>query len=176
MLFRSPGSLVHIGDQKVEEVLVKLWEYDEERCRELSLHDSSDQKQQEGSNWWIEVTGLHEPQLIDALCQRFSLHALLIEDILNTKHRPKIEEYDNAFFVVLKLFSYDSSRKKVETEQVSIVFGDQFTLSFQERHGDPFEQTRERLRNGKGKLRQRGADYLAHRLMDAVVEIGRAHV
>jgi magnesium transporter len=165
-----PGSLVHIGVQKVEEVTVKLWEYDEEHCHEFDIGDMEEKRPVEGGVRWIEVTGLHETQLIDALCRRFHLHPLLIEDILNTEHRPKIEEYDNAFFVVLKLFTYNEYTQALDTEQISIVLGDTFVLSFQERKGDPFDATRERLRKGTGKLRQRGADYLAHRLLDAVVD------
>jgi magnesium transporter len=166
----SPGTLIHIGLQKVEEVTVRLWEYDEHHCKEFNIGDTEGQKQHKLGSWWIEVTGLHETQLIDALCRRFHLHPLLIEDILNTEHHPKFEEYDNALFVVLKLFTYNEQEKNLETEQISIVFGDRFIISFQEKAGDPFEPIRDRLRTGKGRLRKNGVDELAHRLMDAVVD------
>jgi magnesium transporter len=165
-----PGALVHVGEKKVEEVAIRLWQFDAEHCTELNVTDQKTPERHGEGVWWIEVTGLHEPQLIEALCLRFRLHPLLIEDVLNTDHRPKVEEYENALFIVLKLFTYNEKEKTLDAEQVSIVLGDGFVLSFQERPGDPFEPTRDRLRTGKGKLRQRGADYLAHRLIDAIVD------
>jgi len=113
---------------------------------------------------------LHELDLIESLGRHFKIHPLVLEDIVNTGQRPKMEGFEDYLFLVLKMLNYDEKTNEIRTEQVSLVIGKYFVISFQEREGDVFNQVRERIRKSKGKIRKRGSDYLAYALMDAVVD------
>ncbi|MDY6840892.1 MAG: magnesium/cobalt transporter CorA, partial [Pseudomonadota bacterium] len=99
-----------------------------------------------------------------------NLHPLTLEDIVNTDHRPKIEEFPEYIYMVLKMISYNEAANRVEIEHVSLVLGETYVVSFQEKDGDVFDTVRERLRTTKGRIRSMKADYLAYALMDAVVD------
>ncbi|HDR46993.1 MAG TPA: magnesium/cobalt transporter CorA, partial [Geoalkalibacter subterraneus] len=118
---------------------------------------------------WINVEGLHQVEVIETLGQGFGLHPLVLEDILNTDQRPKVEIYDDYIFIVVKMLLYDTEHEGVRTEQVSLVLGKNFVISFQECHGDVFDGVRERLRHGR-RIRFLGSDYLAYALIDAIVD------
>jgi magnesium transporter len=107
--------------------------------------------------------------VLEAFGKQFGLHPLLLEDIANTDQRPKLDDYETHFFLVMKMLSL-SERQDVMVEQVSLVLGRNFVLSFQENGSDVFQPVRERLRGGKGRMRQSGADYLLHALVDAIVD------
>ena len=105
------------------------------------------------------------------LGERFGLHPLVVEDILNTDQRPKLEDYGEYLFVVLKsLYHSKIESDEPEIEQISLVLGPNYVLSFQERAGDEFEPVRERIRSDKGRVRKMGADYLAYSLIDLIVD------
>jgi len=107
---------------------------------------------------------------IEEIGRRFELHPLLMEDVLNTEQRPKLDDYGSYVFFVLRMLQYDEKGSAIDSEQVSLVLGRSYVLSFQESIGDIFDPLRERIRNGKGVVRSRGADYLAYCLIDAVVD------
>ena len=168
----SPGTIVHTGHKKIENTRVSFLDYDQQEFREkymvkveecLPLKDLP-------TITWINVDGLHDVELIEKLGAQFGLHALVLEDIASVNQRPKVEEYDNCLYVVLHMLSYDEEKDRVLSEQLSLVLGRNFVLSFQERIGDVFEPVRERIRSGKGRIRTRGSDYLAYALIDAVVD------
>ncbi len=92
------------------------------------------------------------------------LHPLLLEDIMNTDQRPKIEDFGDYIFIILKMIYYNEKKSEIEIEQVSLILGLNFVISFQEREGDVFNSIRERIRRGKGRMRKSGADYLAYTL------------
>jgi magnesium transporter len=119
---------------------------------------------------WINVDGLHDVDVIERLGKAFELHPLILEDILSTRQRPKFEDYGKSLFVVLKMLSYNDGSQSVESEQVSLILGAGYVLSFQERIGDVFDCVRDRIRNAKGRIRTQGADYLAYALIDAIVD------
>jgi magnesium transporter len=119
---------------------------------------------------WINVDGLHEVSSISDIGKCFDIHPLIIEDIVNTEQRPKTDIFDDYIFIVLKMHSWEEKTKEIGVEQVSLIFGQNFVLTFQEREGDVFETVRNRIRNGKGKIRGLKADYLAYVLIDAVVD------
>jgi magnesium transporter len=119
---------------------------------------------------WINVAGLHHLEVMEAIGQGFGIHPLLLEDILNTEQRPKIEQYDNYLYMILKLIRWHEESGAIETEQISIVLGGRFVLTFQEQEKDIFDPLRQRIRSGKGRIRQQGADYLAYSLLDIVVD------
>ncbi|HET6446219.1 MAG TPA: magnesium/cobalt transporter CorA [candidate division Zixibacteria bacterium] len=169
----APGTPIHIGQRKMETVKIAVINYDnagyfEERettdIAQLAVAKESD------PITWINVAGLHQIETIEAIGQIFGIHPLLLEDILNTEQRPKIEEYDNYLYMILKLIHWREDGNKIETEQISIVLGGRFVITFQEQEEDIFDPLRQRIRSGKGRIRQFGTDYLAYSLLDTVVD------
>ncbi|MDY6777619.1 MAG: magnesium/cobalt transporter CorA, partial [Candidatus Nanohaloarchaea archaeon] len=168
-LGQSPGSLVHVGDRKEDEVEITVIDYgpDHAEEREAETVQEAFEAVDRDSVTWINVDGLHDEAVIGAIGERLGLHPLIQEDVLNTDQRPKLEDLDDHLFLVLKMLSYDDG---VNAEQVSILIGENVVVSFQEQAGDVFDPVRERIRSGKGQLRKKGADYLAYALLDAVVD------
>jgi magnesium transporter len=165
-----PGSLVHIGERKSEQVTVTVFQYssatlEERQVEQLDrLSPPADE-----SVIWINVGGVHRVEVVETLGRQFSLHPLLLEDVANTDQRPKLDDYESYIFVVMKMLSL-TGRNEIAFEQVSLVLGRTYVLSFQENGTDVFQPVRERLRGGKGRLRQSGADYLLYALIDAIVD------
>jgi magnesium transporter len=108
--------------------------------------------------------------LIRTLGERFDLHPLVLEDVLSTGQRPKFEDFDDYIFMVLKTLHAGDESGHISTEQISVVVGGNFVITFQEVPEDPFEHVRARIRDGKGRIRSMGADYMAYALVDAVVD------
>jgi magnesium transporter len=166
-----PGSLVHIGYAYQKESKITVIRYDENSFDEKqvnSIADLCDEKDLPG-NVWINIDGLQDVTLLESIGQRFGLHPLILEDILNTDQRPKIEDLTDYLYVVLRNF-YHHENDALFSEQVSIVLGKNIILSFQEKESALFEPVRERLRGNKGKIRKAGCDYLVHALIDNVVD------
>jgi magnesium transporter len=116
------------------------------------------------------VDGLHDIKLIEEIGRHFQIHPLTLEDIVNTSQRPKWENFENYLYIVLKMLHFRESDNLVTSEQVSLIVGEKFLISFQEAAGDVFDPVRERIRKGRGRIRQGGCDYLAYALIDAVVD------
>ena len=168
----APGSLVHIGDIKTAEPLVTLIEYDIDDYRETrfkTLHQGK-QHQTQHETLWLNVHGLQDISILEEIGRRFKLHPLVLEDILNTDQRPKVEDYGDYVFIVAKFFEYDARGKALNADQISLVVGNNFVLSFQERPTGKFQAIRERLQANKGQTRKFGADYLCYSLLDAIVD------
>lgn len=167
-----PGSLVHIGEQTGEPVRISIVDYDETSLSERETNDIADcfsQRDQPGVRW-LDMEGIHRPELLKALGECYGIHPLTLEDILNTDQRPKLEDFDDYLFVVLKMLSLQPDGS-LAAEQVSFVLGPSFLISFQEGFkGDLFDPIRQRLRENRGKLRKGGADFLLYSLMDAIVD------
>ena len=119
---------------------------------------------------WINVDGLHDVERIEKFGSHFGIHPLTLEDIVNTGHRPKSEDFENYEYIVLKMLTYDEDLDQISAEQVSLILGPHYLISFQEIEGDVFEYVRERIRKGKGRIRSLGCDYLAYALIDAIVD------
>jgi magnesium transporter len=166
-----PGTLVHIGEKRTDAVSIRVFHYDERECHEelLSGLDALNVPETPGVTW-IDVGGIHNLDVIAGFGTRFNLHALLLEDIVNTDQRPKLDDYGGYGYVVLKMLYAGNERIAIQVEQVSLVFGADLVISFQENGSDVFQPIRERLRTGKGRMRQAGADYLLYSLIDAVVD------
>ncbi|MEE9910451.1 MAG: magnesium/cobalt transporter CorA [Deltaproteobacteria bacterium] len=167
----SPGVLVHIGDAYTDHSKITVTRYDEGFLAEkevFSIDALSKEKEQPGI-LWINIDGLQDVQLLGEIGGLFGLHPLILEDILNTDQRPKAEDFGDYMFIVLKDI-HNHPDRELHAEQVSIILGKNFVLSFQEKEGDLFNPIRERLRASKGRIRTAGADYLAHHLMDAIVD------
>ena len=119
---------------------------------------------------WININGLHQLDIIEKIGEHFNVHPLVLEDIVNTGQRPKIEDFVDYIFVTLKMLRYSDEEKETEAEQVSLILGSNFVISFQENEGDVFDPIRQRIEADKGRIRKMGADYLAYALMDAIVD------
>lgn len=124
----------------------------------------------EPSVTWINIDGLHEIELIEKIGQYFDIHPLILEDIVHTGTRPKIEDFDNFTFIVFKMLYYDEETQDIHDEQFSIILGSNFVISFQERVGTVFNPLRDRIRTAKSRVRRKGADYLTYALIDTVVD------
>jgi len=168
----APGTLVHIGDKKTEQVRLSLIEYGATHFQEKSIEtvEESFPSNDEPSVTWVNITGLHDLDVIEKVGKHFDLHPLILEDIVNTGQRPKMEDYEGYLFAVLKMLRYDQEEDQVNAEQVGLVVGPNYLLSFQESPEDVFDPVRERLRKGKGRSRKAGSDYLAYALVDAIVD------
>jgi magnesium transporter len=168
----APGTVVHVGEKKVDKVRITIIDYDEAQCEEKEAEQIEDcfAFKETPSVTWINIDGLHQPEVVEKIGERFGLHPLIQEDIVNTGQRPKMEDMEDYLFVALKMLYYDEKEDEVRAEQVSLILGANVVITFQERQGDVFNAIRERIRKGKGIVRKRGADYLAYALIDAVVD------
>lgn len=168
----APGTPVFVGQQRTHETTLDIIDYSEDHVVEredVEIDECVRLLHQPGVTW-INVNGIHETRLVETLGERFGLHPLTIEDIVNTTQRPKMEEFDDYIFVVVRMLYYSKEREEIANEQVSLIVAPEFVISFQERSEDVFESVRARIRNNKGRLRKMKADYLAYALMDCVVD------
>jgi magnesium transporter len=168
----SPGTVVYIGKEKTAEVDITVIDYNKEEFqkKEGVKPEQCSSFKDKDSITWININGVHNTGVIEKIGEIFDLHPLVMEDIGNTTQRPKVEDFENYMFVVLKMLYYDNKTKKIEIEQVSLLMGKNFVISFQERQGDVFDSVRERIEKSKGRIRKMGSDYLLYSLIDAVVD------
>jgi magnesium transporter len=171
----KPGSLVYVGSveaSKQHEPIINKIIYNTEGYEACELDAASlmaldislEQK------IWINVHGVHDAELIKKIGEKFNLHPLVLEDILNTEQRPKFDAFDDYVFLETRMFYFDKSNMGVSSEQISMVLGEHFLLTFQERATGTFESVRERLRAVKAPIRNLGTDYLAYALLDSIVD------
>jgi magnesium transporter len=167
-----PGTVVFVGEKKVEEIRITIIDYDEHQYAEREVKNIEEcfSFKDTPSISWINIDGVHQVDVIEKLGAHFVLHPLLQEDVVNTHQRPKFDEFDDHLFIVLRMFFLNEEENELQGEQISLIVGANFVISFQERQGDVFDQVRERLRNGKGRIRKKGSDYLAYSLIDAIVD------
>lgn len=166
-----PGSLVHIGEKKAEKAKITLMEYGPDWVREkrvTSIPELLPLKEAPGIAW-INIDGLHETGVIEQIGEVFKIHPMILEDILHTRTRPKVEALDDGIFLVFNLL-YRKEGGGIFSEQFSIIFGANFVISFQERESPLFDSLMDRIRNEKSRIRKKGADYLAYALIDTVVD------
>lgn len=167
----APGTPMYTGEQRAHEIGVTVLDYSETQLRDLRGLDHAT-PQCRAAVRWVDVDGVHQVGPVTTLGERFGLHPLLIEDVLNPASRPKLEEYDQVLFLVFKAYhpSEDADGFRAVPEQISLVLGRGWLITFQELPGDAFEGVRARLRDGRGRVRKHGADYLAYTLLDATVD------
>lgn len=167
-----PGSLIHVGEKRVEFISINLIDYTDksfcekrvesmEECREALVTPSVS---------WVNMIGLHDVSQFKQIQDVFGIHPLVLEDILSTAQRPRMEDYGDYIFIVLRLIYLDPESRHIISEQVSMILGKDFLLSFQESSGSVFNQVRDRIRTSKGRLRRSGADYLAYCLLDTIID------
>ncbi len=168
----APGTVVYVGRKRAEQVDISVIEYDETRVAETEAVIPGECAPSKDSRMvtWINVNGLHETDVIKKIGRHFDIHPLVLEDIVHTVQRPKVEDHDQYLFIVLNMLSLDETETDIRAEQISLLLGSRFLISFQEEKSDLFEPVREGIRGGNGRLRKMGADYLAYMLLDAVVD------
>jgi magnesium transporter len=169
---QSPGTPIHMGERKTQTLTLNLIRYNKDTREEKSAADLAEDprdKDFKGVSWY-NICGIHDVEKIEKISRHFNLHPLIMEDILNTFHRPKFEDLENYLFIVLKMLYYDKNENEVKSEHVSLILGADYVVTFQEQEGDVFDPVRERIRTNQGRLRKLGADYLLYTLMDAVVD------
>ncbi|NIM59239.1 MAG: magnesium/cobalt transporter CorA [Candidatus Aminicenantes bacterium] len=167
-----PGTPVFVGEKKVEKEKITIIDYDEKQFQEKDARTVEEcfPFKDTPTVTWINVDGVHQVDVIENIGKHFELHPLVREDIMNTEQRPKMEDFERYIYIVLKMLYYDEIKNETKIEQVSLILGENFVISFQEMEGDIFDPIRERIRNGKGRIRRMGADYLAYALLDAIVD------
>lgn len=169
----APGALVYTGEKEAHEpVTISLIDYNTAGLFEktgISLDECQEYINRD-SVTWINISGIHNPEIIGQLGELFNLHPLLLEDVLNTAGRPKMDDYDDYLFVVLKMIDYQQDVKVMDHEHVCLIMRGGLVISLQEHEGDVFGPVRERIRKGKGRIRTSGADYLAYALIDIIVD------
>lgn len=165
-----PGTLFYNGEKRTDRIKITLIEYNDLEFFEDEYYDLSECLAHVRPNMvkWINVEGLHKPELIEHLGKIYNIHPLTMEDIVHVDQRPKFEDFEHYVVAIMKMIKYTT---EVESEQLAIVLCEHTVISFQEPHsGDAFDIIRTRLRQSKGRVRKLGADYLAYALMDAVVD------
>jgi magnesium transporter len=167
-----PGSLIHIGKKRASEVRITAIDYTENLYNEFEYNNINDcfSFKETPTTSWINIDGIHNTEIIETLGNHYGHHPLLMEDILNTLSRPKLEEYDDYLFLNLKMLGISKDQNSIISEQVSLILGKNYVISFQEQPGDIFDSIRIRIRESKGNIRKRKADYLFYRIIDTVVD------
>lgn len=167
-----PGTLMYLGKHDQKTTKISLIDYSQEEFTEQEISKVEDcfAFKDKKTVTWINIDGLNNIDIIEKLGNHFNLHYLLLEDVLNTDHRPKVEEYDDHTFITLKMLGISEDGRSIVSEQVSFVLGENWVISFQEFQGDIFNKVRERIREGVGNIRKMGSDYLLYRLLDTVVD------
>lgn len=167
-----PGTPVYLGKERTADITIEVFQYNESDYRFL-LHLADTNFVQyinEQYVTWINIDGSYDHDLVKAVGEQFNLHPLTQEDIMNTDHRPKVEYFDHYVHFTLKMLSYNTEKKCIQSEQISFVLGKNYVISFQETPGDIFDPIRDRIQNNKGRVRKKKSDYLVYALIDVIVD------
>jgi magnesium transporter len=168
-----PGALVHVGEPRLEKARITAIVYDTSNLEEEVLDAVGEAFPLEDAPavTWLNVDGIHEVDIVEGLGSRLGLHPLVMEDILNPDQRPKMEDLGHYLYVVLKMMDWDERRSEITVEQVSLLVGANYVVSLQEQPGgDVLDPIRQRIREAKGSIREKGPDYLAYSILDGVVD------
>ncbi|MCB0585171.1 MAG: magnesium/cobalt transporter CorA [Phaeodactylibacter sp.] len=166
-----PGTLIFTGHKKAEQTLVTLVQFNPEgQIFEQHVKDELPAPEEGALVSWYDIRGLHNVELIQAIGEKFNIHPLVLEDVLDTQQRPKFEEHEGGIFLTVQYLFFDKIEWEIKTEQVAIFAGNGFVISFQEDEDDLFPAIRERIQSGRGKIKKRGPDYLAYALIDNIVD------
>ena len=168
----TPGTPTYVGKSRDADVRISRFDYTRDELRHDVLASVEDETFPLEAPWtrWLNIDGVHDARKIEEIRTAYGLHPLLVEDVMHTGQRPKVEDYAGHLFIVLRMLQWDEDTDEIDDEQVSIVLGGSWILSFQEREGDVFDRVRERLLGHRGRIRKAEADYLAYTLVDAIVD------
>jgi len=165
----SPGTLLIADDAPPPKI--RMISYDAHECLEVDVHDVEQLATalEPGNVTWVDVQGFGDEKLVRKIGEIFAIHALAMEDVVNMPQRPKAESYDKQVLIITRMVRISDS-ESVDMEQVSLILGDNFVLTFQERYGDILDPVRERIRAGTGRMRHSGSSYLAYAIVDTIVD------
>jgi magnesium transporter len=167
-----PGTVVHTGIDRAEKVTISVMEFSDGQMREYiadSMDDCSPPIDKKAIKW-VHVLGVHDVDIVKNVCEYYDLHPLVIEDIPSVGQRPKFEAMPKSVYIVLREYDVQHKEKDIHSEQVSVVFGKNFVLSFQESSDDIFDAIRNRARHSESRIRSSGSDYLAYAILDLLVD------
>ncbi len=170
---KPPGSLVYVGKEKENnKAVIEIMDYSPSKLTEHKTNNVEEVFKYRDTKTvsWLNITGIHDKDIIKKIGEHYKLHPLLLEDLMNTRQRPKLEVYKNEIFMVIKMIYYNEEKQQVETEQVSLIMGKDFLISFLEDPGDVFDPVRIRIRENKSKIRNASVDFLTYALIDAVID------
>lgn len=167
-----PGTLIHAGETAPEPPTLSLLSFDADAVEEREGLTEGDALAAwtDGRIHWINLTGLHDVERVRRIGTHLGLHPLTMEDILHTGQRPKIEEHPGYVYAVFRMLTYDADARSIRSEQVSLILTAQGVVTYQERPGDVFDPVRTRIRQGGGRVRREGSDYLFYALLDALID------
>lgn len=167
-----PGTLVYNREKRTDHVVVQVMDYAPDACHVQKTVGIEETYALRDSNTvsWIDIEGLHDTEMLRKFGEHFGLHPLVLEDILNTHQRPRVEEYEDYFFLVARMLIAGKEGEPFHSEQVSFILGKRFLVTFQDIPGDVFDPVRQRVEQGRGKARRLGPDYLLYTLLDALVD------
>jgi len=163
--------MVYTGRERDHDIRLTLIDYKENHFEEVVDVDDIWQMRlpSPDSVSWLDVSGIHEVEVIKEIGHHLNIHPLIMEDIASPNQRPKMEMFDDQMYIVARMLHVGDDGA-IQEEQISIILGKSYIISFQELPGDVFDPVRERLRVGKGIIRKMGADYLAYALLDLIVD------
>jgi magnesium transporter len=167
-----PGTLEYTREKRIADVSIRVMDYGPGACHVRApkrIEDTFPLRDSETVSW-IDIEGLHDTEMLARFGDHFGIHPLVLEDILNTHQRPRVEEYDNYLFVVARMLIAGKNNDTFHSEQVSFILGRRFVATFQDIPGDVFDPVRHRVEQGRGKSRRLGPDYLLYSLLDAMVD------
>jgi len=167
-----PGTLVHVGRRAMDKIKITVMDYSPKKFFEKEVKRIEDcfRFRDTSTVTWINIDGVHDADVVQKIGTHFRVHPLVLEDIMNTTQRPKLEDYGSYLYLVVRMTRLGKKNGEERFEQVSLIVAKNFVISFQEDVGDVFDPIRERIRRGKGRVRQMGSDYLAYTLLDAIVD------
>ncbi len=168
----APGSLIFVGEQKMEKPIIDLIQYNDTSIIETEIGNIDQAFTSIDARYknWVNVNGLHDASIIESIGNHYKMDPLLLEDILDTRQRPKCEEYGDYLYIVLRMIRYDENEQIMISEQFSMVLSNESLYTFQEINGDVLNSVRNRIRKPKTKIKNRSIDYLAYALIDAIVD------
>ncbi len=167
-----PGTLVHIGNHTEEKISVSMMDYDGthvEEKKDIPLAECLSYIQSPTTTW-INVRGIYDVKMIETIGRHFGLHPLLLEDVVNSGQRSKLDDYKENIFIVMRLLKYNQERCELEDQQVSIVLGKNYLISFIESQSNIFDPVRERILCKNSRITHQGPDYLCYALIDTIVD------
>ena len=169
---KEPGALVHIGTNRQEKVCIDVITYNPNECTTTDNCLPQDLKWvcQKDKISWINIDGIHDAGIIEQVGQSLNIHVLILEDIMNSDGRPKVEFFGDFFFVTLKMMEWRGYGRPLELEQLSLVIREDGVVMFQERPGDYFDEIRDRIKTSKGRVRAKNGYYLSYLIMDHVID------
>lgn len=165
-----PGSVVYTGHRVHDDIIIESIAFNSNSIEKKELNDISEITLKKDFVNWINIDGIHNVDYVKEIGEKFKIDNFILEDIVNVGQRPKIELRDNLLFMVLKMMDIDETTEKIEVEQLSIVVGENFVLTLQEKRGDVFKPIRDRMNQSIGKIRTSGSDYLAYSFLDIIVD------